>query len=321
MKRKLYASLIGLLFVTTSGFGQGLAVDSSFTYSFTPLSVAHHKRVLIDIYHPTIFKGRTNPYEDKVMLDILTADKFSVAFTEEPLLYAHLKKQSDILVIAGLPNQAHLLSADDPTKTTLWKSPLSSQEVEGITKWVFEGGSLLLFMSHFPSGSGGKPLLEALSVKFRDGYAYHPDHPGLTPTTLCSWFTMTRQNGLIRPAHPLLRQQKDPNLQVKTVKWLCGATVFRNPEDVILSYPPRTVLYTPEVGRDVRSFAETSDQYAGMIGFAYGKGRVVVCADQGQFRNNLFKNKDRTVYVTINDPQADNAALLISTMRWLGQIN
>jgi hypothetical protein len=175
-------------------------------------------------------------------------------------------------------------------------------------------------MSHFPSGSGGKPLLEAFSVKFRDGYAFHPDHPGLTPTTLCSWFTMTQENGLIRPAHPLLSQVKDLKLQVKKVKWLCGAAVFRNPEDVILAYPSNTVLYTPEVDRDKRTFAETSSQYAGMIGFEYGKGRVVVCADQGQFRNNLFKDKDRTVYVTITDPEADNAALLVNTMRWLAHL-
>jgi hypothetical protein len=232
-----------------------------------------------------------------------------------------LKNDGDILVIAGLPNDGQVLSGTDSVPTTLWKSPLSNLEVEGITNWVFEGGSLLLFMSHFPSGSGGKPLLEAFSVKFRDGYAYHPDHPGLTPSTLCSWFTMTQENGLIHSAHPLLQNNKDAKLQVRQVNWLCGATVFRNPEDVILSYPAKTVLYTPEVGRDKRSISETSDQYAGMIGFTYGKGRVVVCADQGQFRNNIFRDKDRTIYVTISNPEADNAALLVNTMRWLGKID
>lgn len=321
MKQKLYKSLLWILFFTTSALGQGMLVDSTFHYQFTPVKKEHHKRVLIDVFHQTIFKGRTNVYEDKAMLDILKKDKFTVAFIEEPLLYASLKKKGDILVIAGLPNEGQLLSAADSTQTTFWKSPLSGAEVEAITRWVFEGGSLLLFMSHFPSGSGGKPLLEAFSVKFRDGYAYHPDHPGLTPATLCSWFTMTKENGLIQSAHPLLRNEKDTRLQVSKVKWLCGATVFRNPEDVILSYPANTVLYTPEVGRDKRSFAETSSQYAGMIGFEFGKGRVVVCADQGQFRNNIFKDKDRTVYVTISDPEAHNAALLVNTMRWLGEIN
>lgn len=321
MKQKLYKILIWMLSFTTSTFGQGMLVDSTFNYQFTPVRKAHHKRVLIDVYHQTIFKGRTNAYEDKVMLDILERDKFTVAFLKEPLLYTSLKKKGDILVIAGLPNEGQVLSGADSIKTTLWKSPLTAAEVEGISKWVFEGGSLLLFMSHFPSGSGGKPLLEAFSVKFRDGYAYHPDHPGLTPSTLCSWFTMTKENGLIHATHPLLGNEKDTSLQVRKVKWLCGATVFRNPEDVILSYPANTVLYTPEVGRDKRSFAETSSEYAGMIGFTYGKGRVVVCADQGQFRNNIFKDKDKTVYVTISDPEADNAALLVNTMRWLGEIN
>jgi hypothetical protein len=321
MKEKLLPLLICLLLVTTLIHGQGMQVDSTFSYSFTPVRKPHHKRVLIDVFHQTIFKGRTNPYEDKVMLDIVKADKFSVAFLDQPLVYSSLKGKGDILVIAGLPNEGLLLSGNDSIKTTLWKSPLSSEEVEGITKWIFEGGSLLLFMSHFPSGSGGKPLLEALSVSFRDGYAYHPQYPGLTPSTLCSWFTMTQANGMIHTAHPLLSHEKDTSLQVTKVRWLCGATIFRNPEDVILSYPASTVLYTPEVGRDKRSFAETSSQYAAMIGFTYGKGRVVVCADQGQFRNNVFKDKERTVYVTISDPQAHNAALLVKTMRWLGQIN
>jgi hypothetical protein len=106
---------------------------------------------------------------------------------------------------------------------------------------------------------------------------------------------MTQENGMIDGAHPLLSNEKDTTLQVTKVRWLCGATVFRNPEDVILSYPANTVLYTPEVGRDKRSFAETSSQYAAMIGFEYGKGRVVVYADQGQFRNNVFKDKERSM--------------------------
>jgi hypothetical protein len=219
-----------------------------------------------------------------------------------------------------LPNKGQLLSPGDSSKTTFWKSLLSGEEVEGITSWVFEGGSLLLFMCYFSSGSGGKPLLEAFSVKFRDGYAYHPDHPGLTPSTLCSWFTITKANRLIHANHPFSAKNNDPGLLVQQVKGLCGATVFRNPEDVIPGYPENAVNYIPEVGRDKRSIAEISSQYAGMIGFVYGKGRVVVCADQGQFRNNIFKSKEKTIYVIISDPAADNAGLLVNTMRWLGRL-
>jgi hypothetical protein len=186
MKEKLSAFLICLLIIITLAHGQGMIVDSTFSYSFTPVSKPHHKRVLIDIFHPTIFKGRTNPYEDKVMLDIVKADKFRVAFLSQPLVYTSLKGKGDILVNAGLPNEGLLLSGDDSLKTTLWKSPLSSKEVEGITKWIFEGGSLLLFMSHFPSGSGCKPLLEALSVSFRDGYAY-PITPSIQALPLLSF--------------------------------------------------------------------------------------------------------------------------------------
>ena len=88
-------------------------VDSSFSFKFIPVQKNHHKRVLIDTFHPTIFKGRTNPYEDKVMLDVLAWDKFSVSFLDQQTTYSTLKQKGDILVIAGIANEAQLLSETD----------------------------------------------------------------------------------------------------------------------------------------------------------------------------------------------------------------
>src|SRR5918998_989867 len=99
MKLTRYILLLFLTLFICTAHGQGMRVDSNFTYSFKPVQQAHHKRVLIDVFHPTIFKGRTNPYEDKVMLDILEKDGFAFSFFNEKTLYPALKKRGDILVI------------------------------------------------------------------------------------------------------------------------------------------------------------------------------------------------------------------------------
>jgi hypothetical protein len=71
-----------------------------------------------------------------------------------------------------MPNNKTILKSKG-AEEVLYTSPLENIEVESIAKYVNNGGSLLLFLSHFPGGSGALPLLEAFSVKFRDGYAYH----------------------------------------------------------------------------------------------------------------------------------------------------
>jgi hypothetical protein len=222
--------------------------------------------------------------------------------------------KSDILIIHGLPNNKIKLAEDE----ILYQSPLSDKEVLNIGKYVANGGSLLLFVSHFPGGSGALPLLEAFGVKFRDGYAHHPKFPAENDCkSLCSALDMNDENKLLRISHPIFNNKE---LEPKNVKFYCGAAVFRNPEDVILAYPNNTTNYTPTnaKGKDIE---ESSDAYAGMIGFPFGKGKVIVCTDQGIFRSLDLLIDGKVYPVTIHHPDGDNAVLFLSTIRWLGNLN
>jgi hypothetical protein len=109
---------------------------------------------------------------------------------------------------------------------------------------INNGGSLLLFLSHFPNGSGALPLLEAFNIKFRDGYAYHPNFPKHN-CGLYSHFIMTTENGMINRNHPVLASRPSKELLPDTIKFLCGAAIFRNPEDNILPFPKNTTNFTP----------------------------------------------------------------------------
>jgi len=296
--------------------GQGTVeaeLDTAFHYQFEPLKVKHQKRILIDEAHNTIYAEPSGRETAREMLSIMEKDGFAVDFTKRTLDSTYLKaSKANMLVLHGMPNNVIRLGKG-ADKTVMYKSPLSDNEVMGITKFVYNGGSLFLFLSHFPGGSGALPLLEAFSVKFRDGYAHHPNSPGQN-CGICSLFTMTEKNGMINSKHPVLASRLSEKLKPDTVKFLCGAAIFRNPEDAILPFPNNTVNFTPTHGPDVE---ETSDSYAGMIGFNFGKGRVIVCTDQGIFRSMDLILDGVKVPITIHDPHCDNAALFLNSIRWL----
>jgi len=252
------------------------------------------------------------------MLRILEVDGFKVQFTDQMLdstaLYAI---KPDMLILHGMPNDKIPLSGKGKEEV-MFKSPLSDAEVLAITKYVYNGGSLFLFLSHLPGGSGALPLLEAFSIKFRDGYAYHPNFPGHRGG-LCSHFLMTPENGMINIDHPVFTSSHSNGLLPDTIKFLCGAAIFRNPEDNILPFPQNTINFTPTHDGSF-DIEEISDSYAGMIGFNFGGGRVIVCTDQGIFRSLDLLIDGEKIPVTIHDPECDNADLFLNSLRWLTKL-
>ncbi|QTD57303.1 DUF4350 domain-containing protein [Parasphingorhabdus cellanae] len=286
--------------------------DSEFVHNFNPLQNQHKTRVLIDRYHNTIYSKSREASGARAMLDILQKDGFKISYADQPL--DSVLDETEILIVHGLPNNKVKL----PSGENLWQSPLSAKEVEAIVRWIDGGGSLFLTLSHFPNGSGARPLLDALGVKFADGYIWHESAPSFNDPDAgrCShFFGMSPVQGLVNSNHPALIE----GLPVNRVDYLCGAAIFRKQEDVILRFPKGSQNHAQgTVSPDSHSFFEESDNYAGLIGFNYGKGRVVASGDQGMFRNFIFTfDTKEKVYVTISNPENDNANLFVNLMRWL----
>ncbi|TQV85819.1 DUF4350 domain-containing protein [Aliikangiella coralliicola] len=280
-------------------------VDIDFNHQFTPLNHKHRTKILIDRFHQTIYKTKNEDHGAHAMLDIAKRDGFSYRYTDVAITKNTL--DTDILIIHGLPN----LEVEVAENTTFWKSPISSSELEAIVRWVANGGGLFLTLSHFPGGSGARPLLEAFNVKFRDGYLYSKEFPSFTsPDERCShFFGMSEGNKILKKSHGIFAMGETVN----KVDFHCGAAVFREPDDVILAFPKGSANYDAN-----DRLVEQSDHYAGMIGFQYGKGKVVVATDQGMFRNFIFTfDEKEKVYVTITSPNNDNANLFVNLLRWL----
>lgn len=271
----------------------------------TPLKTKHGTIVLIDRFHKTIYKNPKPQQGSRVMLDILEQDGYSTAYIEDEI--GSQLADGDILVIHGLPNDSIELAKD----VRYWKSPLTSSEIDHVVKFVADGGGLFLTLSHHPGGSGAKPLLEAFDVKFRDGYLHTPTFPSfVSKDNKCShFFGMTEEQGLLKKSHPVFAQGEP----IDKIDFHCGAAVFREPDDVILGFPADSANYDAK-----DRLTDSSAIYAGIIGFEFGKGKVVVATDQGLFRNFLFTfNTEEKVHVTITSPNNDNARLYTNLMRWL----
>lgn len=282
-------------------------VDVDFQLEFPVLENAHETSVLIDRYHDTIYRIEGLASGTSTMLEILAADGFQTAYLDQAISAERLAG-SDVLFIHGLPNDEIQL----PNGSTFWRSPLADEEVDSVVRWVDGGGGLFLSLSHFPNGSGALPLLEAFSVRFRDGYIYSETYPSFTDPVngYCShYFGLSSQDNTLNPDHPLLQH----GLPVSRVDLHCGAGVFREAEDVVIGFPAGSVNYDA-----TGLISETSDFYAGMIAFNYGAGRVVIATDQGLFRDFIFEfNTGDRVFVTITGPDNDNANLFVNTVRWL----
>jgi hypothetical protein len=287
--------------------------DTLFHFQFEPSTQDHSLRVLVDEGHNTIYSLSYGRETAREMLRIMEVDGFKVEFTKDRLDSNTLAASDpDLMIIHGMPNDKIKLTGGKKDEI-LYKSPLQNDEVEAIAKYVYHGGSLLVFLSHHPGGSGALPLLEAFNVKFRDGYASHARSPGHN-CGICSQFVMTKDNGMINQEHDIF-QNSSPSLMPDTVKFLCGAAVFRNSEDVILPFPNNTTNYTrSSTGLNIE---ESSDDYAGMIGFEYGDGRIIIATDQGMFRSLDLLLDDQKIPVTIHDPECDNAELFLNSVRWL----
>ena len=298
-------------------FSQGTVeaeIDTSYIYQFKSIKEENSKKILVDKGHNTIYSKESGVITAREMFRIIEEDGYELNFTDNTLRDEILNpEKTDLLIIHGMPNNKIKLKTDSFTET-LYVSPLTNEEVETIGKFVFDGGGLFLFLSHFPGGSGALPLLEGFSVKFRDGYAnqhqFHTSKGGK-----CGHFLMNSKNRMINYNHTIFQSSIDKSTIPTDIRFYCGAAVFRNPEDVILGFPNNTINYTPtEENIDAE---EMSSSYAGMIGFQYGLGRVIICTDQGIFRSlDLFIDGEK-IPVTIHDPNSENAGLLLNSLRWL----
>lgn len=118
-----------------------------------------------------------------------------------------------------------------------------------------------------------------------------------------------------------ISKASENNLPIHTVHFLCGSALSREPQDVVLAFPPATTMYFRNKTTGKLEERNTEASLAGMLGFDYGNGRVVIASDQGIFRHLIKSFDGAPLKVSMNHPENQNAALFVNTVRWLARLN
>lgn len=242
--------------------------------------------------------GRYGPFAELLKRDGFRVEGFKDAFSKDRL------KKVRVLVIA---NALH------PSNQGNWTLPTPSaftpDEIESVSGWVKDGGTLLLIADHMPfPGAAGK-LAEAFGAEFSNGYAR-------TGSTGQRGDVFKIGDGLIEGPITKGRPDDKPVTTVATF----GGSAFRLPAGAnpILLFGKgsisRETTKAPGITPGAPEIAvEGWSQGAAMD---HGKGRVAIFGEASMFSAQRSGPAKRPM--GMNDPiAAENHQFVLNLIRWL----
>lgn len=270
-----------------------------------PFFTSAHPRVVIDQAHNNASTaGIGSRYWPFARL--LRADGYDVRKGTERFSPGSLDGV-EVLVVAnasGAP-KPQFLGINIPVGTSGERgdSAFTSEEIEAVSAWVSEGGSLLLIADHAPFGAASEALAAAFGVRMNKGFVEVPDE-------LSDPLLFSKDNGRLGD-HAILSGD-GPESAVTRVMTFTGQSLDGPAEaSVLLRLPESAVEYTP-------SGSDLAPQQAGEaqgLAFQWGKGRVVVLGEAGMLTAQVYKG----VPFGMNSPGNDNRRLALNIMHWLSR--
>jgi len=190
------------------------------------------------------------------------------------------------------------------------RSAFSQEEINALTSWVAEGGSLFLITDHMPCGAAVNDLAGRFGINVINGFAFRND--GL-PEVFSKQRKTLLTNEITSPA----------DKEIDSI--MCwGGTGFIVPSNahVISVLGNEYSIYLPQqVSQIKRPLPDTIPHISGrgLVNGAYlkfGKGRIVIFGDGAPFSAQLqgIKSEKRGM----NHPMAtQNAQFLLNIVHWL----
>lgn len=305
MLRNLIVGWLAATIVVGTGSGQ-VQVDSVFDTRVPDPRFAHGTGpvVLIDEAHNNAhtLRGRYAPFARVLRNDGFRVESLKARITGEVLNGATL------VVIANAA-----ASSSPPTTNFPVVSAFSQEEIATLTRWVKEGGSLLLIADHAPWGGAAEDLAKAFGVLFSNGYAMRE------PGTFENFVFRTGDGSLIEHAITRGRRRSE---RVDAVVTFTGQA-FRAPAlHPILRIPDGVSLFLPERVGELNSATPRVDASA-MVQAAvgtYGRGRLGVFGEAAMFSAQLLGPSREPL--GMNHPAAtQNKQFVLNVARWLvGQL-
>ncbi len=264
-------------------------------------------RIGIDAAHKNwhTAAGRFAPFAHLLEADGYQVQSFTTAFTLSRL------SEIDVLVVANAA--ADTLSAESerlPTATAF-----TSEEVATISRWVADGGRLLLIADHMPSGGEAHELAAAFGVLFTNGFAYSG-----VGNPLPDMFR--RSEGLLGD-HPITRGRRADEA-IDSVATFRGQAfqVTRSAVNPLLVYGPTAFSVLPvDAAAD---FADDTPRVPSPgwfqgIALTHGAGRVAIFGEAAMFTAQVFGQQQRKLGMS-HPAATQNAQFVLNVMHWLSDL-
>jgi len=299
--------LIGFIVILSMSIDAQEVDNSDFTPTNTNQTFSREESpaVLIDEAHNNF---HTMGESFQPFAKILKSDGYSVNKNIHPFSKDTLKNV-DVLVIANaLSEKNHEEEGSDNTWDLPNYSAFERSEIEAISHWVKNGGSLLLIADHMPFPKASADLAAIFGFHLNNGYAWGPNR-GVT-TFLSSNNTLTE--------HAIVHGSNKKEM-VDTVVSFTGHAFLSPPNaKSLLVFGENTISFMPN--KSWKKNSETPE--ISIAGWSQGatlefhKGRVAVFGEASMFTAQ-FDEKSNTLDGLRTKGAEQNEQFLLNVMHWL----
>ncbi len=242
--------------------------------------------------------GRYQPFARLLRKDGYRVLPLTEKFTAETLAKA------DILVIS---NALHKRNRSDWSLPT--PSAFTPAEIEAVSQWVKNGGSLFLIADHMPLAGSSKALAAAFGFTFYNGFTFHEKSKG------DAFFK--REDQSLR-SHKITKGRKPAETVDHVVTFMGQAFEFPKEAEPLLVFDAG---YTQELPETAWEFTESTPKMK-VEGFAqgavmsYGKGKLAIFGEAAMFTSQLV-GKGKIPFGMTSKIASQNPQFLLNIMHWL----
>lgn len=288
-----------LLFLLAGNVSSQQSADPQFKPVVdTPAYSKNYPRVLFDEahYNAETVNGRYKPFAD-----LLFSDGYHVVSNRKPFTKESLHTFKVLVIV-------NPLGADDIDDEGADAPAFTPTECEVVTKWVNDGGSVLLILDPGHFAAAAELLATKLEVEMNKGTttdAANSDKESNDPSVI----VYSRENQLLT-AHSITSGRSEAERVSRVMTFTGQSLKGRAGSEPFLKLADTA---TDIVGSPGKSVSATGRAQG--IAYRLGKGRVVVLGDAAMLSAQVTGSDNKPF--GMNTPDVDNKQLALNIMHWL----
>lgn len=241
--------------------------------------------------------GRYKPFAN-----LLERDGYNVAAYKGGFKKDELAKAKILVISNALSKNVEDWNIPDP-------SAFTASEIDMLSQWVYEGGSLFLIADHMPMADAAKDLAKVFGFEFTNGFVFDTHSRGI------AYFNL-QDKTLVES---IITKGRDTTESVSEIVSFTGQAI-KIPGDAtsILTFSKAYENFLPDTAWvfDDNTVKYNVEGWSQAAYKKFGKGRIVVSGEAAMFTAQLAGPEKRKGGMN-SDYATENYQLLLNIIHWL----